>query len=302
MKAVLSRKKGPPEILRFADIEKPMPGSTEVLIKVRYGTVTRGDVNMRTFPRLVLTVLGALFGFKPMEIPGIEFSGDVEEVGVGVTAFRPGDAVCGTATGLRRGAAAEYVCVPERSKMGVLVHKPAAVPYREAAAVLVGSMTAMQLLKPDGIERGENVLVYGASGSVGSYAVQQAKLAGANVTAVCGPSNLHIVRSIGADRVIDYTHEKVTDTDERYDHIFDAVGKISKRAYRAILAKGGRFSSVRSPTKERVEEAQRALDLVAEGKLVVVIDREYELAGIVEAHRYVEAGHKKGNVVVHVAG
>jgi NADPH:quinone reductase-like Zn-dependent oxidoreductase len=301
MKAVLSPKKGPPEVLEFTEMPKPVPKPDEILVKIRYATVTQGDVKLRGMSRLVLRVLGALFGFKPMKVPGVEFAGDVEEVGDKVASFKKGDAVCGTTTGLRYGANAEYVSVPEHSKLGVITHKPEGVDYREAAALPVGFMTAIQLLKPGEIEEGERVLINGASGSVGSYAVQLAASAGAHVIGVCGPGNLELVASLGADEVVDYTKADFTVEGRNLHVIFDAVGKLSKSAVRNALAPNGRFSSVRMRTDERTELLDRGLELLAEGKINAVIDREYTLEEIVEAHRYVERGHKKGNVIIKMA-
>ena len=301
MKAVLSAKSGPPEVLEYTEMPKPVPKSGEVLVKIRFATVTQGDVKLRGFSRLMLTVLGALFGFKPMRIPGVEYSGDVVETGGQVTSFGKGDAVCGTTTGLRYGANAEYVCVPENPKHGVITHKPGGVDYRQAAALPVGFMTAMELLRPGGIEEGERVLINGASGSVGSYAVQLAALAGAHVIGVCGPDNLELVASLGADEVIDYTKADFTTEGRNLHVIFDAVGKVSKSDCTHALVPGGRFVTVRSRTKERAELLDRGLELLKEGKIKSVVDREYTLEEIVAAHRYVEGGHKKGNVVIKVA-
>ncbi len=300
MRAVLCPKSGSPEVLQYTETAKPIPKDNEILVKVHYATVTAGDVIMRRFSRVLLAVLGALFGFKAMKIPGVEYAGEVEETGSGVSAFKKGDAVFGTTTGLTYGANAEYVCVPENPKMGVITHKMEEVSYKEAAAASVGSMTAMQLLKRADIEAGDKVLIYGASGSVGTYAVQLATHFGAEVAGVCSTSNTDLVQSLGADQVIDYTKTDFTQNGETYDIIFDAVGKISKSGCASSLAESGRFATVKSPTSEKVDELEYVQKLIAKGEVKVVIDKEYPLEQIVEAHRYVESGHKKGNVVIQV--
>jgi NADPH:quinone reductase-like Zn-dependent oxidoreductase len=256
---------------------------------------------MRRFPRLVLAVVGLVFGFKIMKIPGVEYAGEVEETGSKVTSFKTGEAVCGTTTGLSYGANAEYVCVPQKPKVGVITRKPQGVAFKQAAAAVVGAMAALQLLKKVKIKGEDRVLVYGASGSVGSYAVQLAKHLGAEVTGVCSTSNLELVRSVGADRVIDYTEEDFTRSGQSYDVIFDAVGKLPKSSCSKSLAGSGRYISVRSPTREKVEELEYVLQLVVSGEVKVPIDREYSLEQVAEAHGYVESGRKKGNVIIHVA-
>lgn len=302
MKAVLSSKSGPPEVLKVVEREKPSPGPGEVLVKVHTATVTSGDVKMRRFPRLVLWVVGLFAGFKPMKTSGVEYAGTVEAVGDDVTAFKVGDAVCGTTTGLTYGANAEYVCVPEKPKLGVIVHKPEGVSFDDAAAAIVGPMTAMYFLKGAEVAAGQRVLVYGASGSVGSFAVQLAKHFGAEVTGVASTANQELVQALGADHAVDYTREDFTENGQRYDLIFDAVGKLSKSKCADSLSENGRFVTVRSSTKESAAALEEIQRLVASGELKPVIDREFSLDSIVEAHRYVESGHKKGNVIVRVAG
>lgn len=302
MKAVICPKSGPPEVLQIAEVTRPVPKPGEILVKVHYATVTRGDVHLRRIPRLVLAVVGTLFGFKAMKIPGVEYAGEVEDIGSRVTLFEKGDTVSGSTTGLRYGANAEYVCVPEKPKHGVITGKPNGISFKQAAAAIVGAMTALQFLKRVEIESGDSVLIYGASGSVGSYAVQLAKHLGAEVTGVCSTSNRDLVRSIGADRIVDYTKEDFTRNGQRYDVIFDAVGKFSKSRCSGSLATGGRYITVKTPTREKVEELEYVQQLVASGEVKVLIDREYPLDEIVEAHAYVESGRKKGNVVIHVSG
>ena len=236
-------------------------------------------------------------GLKRMHVLGHEFAGDVEAVGSDVTAYRSRDSVFGTTTGLAFGSNAEYVCVPSG---GPLSLKPANATFDEAAALPTGAMTALWLLRKANIENGKAVLVYGASGSVGSAAVQLAAYFGAVVTAVCSTSNVDLVRSLGADRVVDYTRDDVAGDADTYDIILDAVGKMPRHAQRS-LKPGGTFLSVKTTTKERPEDLQFLRDLLQLRVIVPVIDRRYPLDEIRDAHRFVEAGHKRGNVVIEVA-
>ncbi|MHC4213005.1 MAG: NAD(P)-dependent alcohol dehydrogenase [Planctomycetota bacterium] len=298
MKAIVWTKSGPPDVLELREVEKPTPRDNEILVKVRAATVTIGDVIIRKIPRLILLPIGLLFGFKAKKITGHEFSGDVETVGKDVKRFREGDAVFGTTTGLSYGANAEYVCVPEEWKLGVLALKPANMSYEHAASVPIGAMTALQILGKVKIKKGQKVLIYGASGSVGTYAVQLAKNHGAQVTGVCSGKNHELVRSIGADKVIDYTKEDFTQNGLTYDVIFDAVRKIKRSDCKQSLKESGIFLSARSPTSEKTEYLLILKELIESGKIKSVIDRCYRLEETAEAHRYVEKGHKKGNVVI----
>lgn len=298
MKAVFCPKSGPPEVLIFKEVEKPIPKPNEILVKVFASSVTRGDVNLRKIPRFVLIPLGMLLGFKPMKITGVEFAGEVEDIGNAVTEFKKGDKVFGTTTGLAFGGNAEYVCVPEKRKTGVVIKMPENISYYEAAVIPVGGMTALHILRKTNLCKDQKVLVYGASGSVGTYSVQLAKYYGAEVTGVCSTNNLELMKSLGADNVIDYTKEDFTKGGIAYDVIFDAVGKITKSQCKSILSKSGFYLSVKYPTKEKTEYLIFLKELIEAGKLKPVIDRQYTLDQIVEAHTYVEKGHKKGNVVI----
>ena len=301
MKAIVCTKSGTPEVLRLEEEQKPKPKAKEVLIRVHAATVTRGDVILRKLHPLVAMLLG-VFGVKKMKIPGVELAGEVAEIGKEVTKFKVGDKVFGTTTGLRFGANAEYVCVPETSKQGVLGLMPNKATFEEAAALPVGGMTALHLLQKVDLKSGAKVLVYGASGSVGTYAVQLSKqVFDAHVTGVCSTRNLEMVKSLGAEEVIDYTQEDFLQRDQTYDLIFDAVGKLSSSGAKANLAEGGVFLTVRTPTRETLENLSILKDLFDSGKLKPVIDRMFSLEEVAEAHRYVETGRKRGNVVITVA-
>lgn len=300
MKAIVTTKYGPPDGLQLQEVEKPAPGDNEVLIRVHAATVTAGDVMLRKLPFPVWLLLRIFMGLKRKKIPGHEFSGEIEAVGKSVKRFKKGDQVFGTTTGLSAGANAEYVCLPEKWDGGVLAHKPANVAHEEAAAVPVGGMTALQLLRKGNTQRGQKVLIYGASGSVGTYAVQIARHFGADVTAVCSTRNIELVKSLGADKVIDYTKEDFTESGETYDLIFDAVGKSSPSSSKGSLTENGAFISVRSPTSEKRDNLIFLKELVEAGQIRPVIDRRYPLQQTAEAHRFVEEGHKTGNVVITV--
>jgi NADPH:quinone reductase-like Zn-dependent oxidoreductase len=294
MKAVLFKKTGSVEGLVLADVEKPAPNPTEVLIRIHATSVTRGDVVLRKIPFL----LARLFGQKRKSMLGHEFAGEVEAVGSEVTEYSVGDRVFGTTTGLSSGSYAEYICVPVD---GMLASLPPHVSFDEAAPVPIGATTALQFLRRGGVASGKQVLIVGASGSVGSYGVQLAAHFGAHVTGVSSGRNAGLVRSLGAHEVIDYTMRDVTKGEGRYDLIFDAVGQ-SAGGYKRILAEGGSFASVRSSTTESPADLLVIRDLLATGEIRAVIDRRYPLEQIREAHSFVEKGRKSGNVLVTVVG
>jgi NADPH:quinone reductase-like Zn-dependent oxidoreductase len=239
-----------------------------------------------------------LFGIKRKKIPGHEFAGQIEEIGKKVTEFSIGDKVFGTTTGLDVGANAEFVCVPETWDKGVITHMPPGVTYDDAAALPVGGMTALSILNKGNIRGGQKVLIYGASGSVGTYAVQLAKHFGAHVTGVCSSRNLALVKNLGADHVIDYTEEDYTDSNRNYDVVFDTVGKTSIQVAKKVLTVNGIFLTVQKPTQEDLKNLIIIKRLLEKGKIKPVIDMVYRLGDTANAHRYVETGRKRGNIVI----
>jgi NADPH:quinone reductase-like Zn-dependent oxidoreductase len=304
MKAILYTQYGPPEVLRLADLPKPAPRDNEVLVKVRATTVTIGDTIMRSFNLPISGVqklMARLFlGWSKPKRPilGMELSGEIEAVGRKVTRFQPGQAIFASTFAVNFGGYAEYKCLPEN---GVLALKPAKLSYEEAAAVPGAGMTALHCLKKGKIQPGQKVLVYGASGAVGTNAVQLAsRHFGADVTGVCSAANLELVKSLGANRVMDYTRQDFTLGGATYDVIFDAVGKLSPVKGKQALKPSGIYLHVHvdSDGADKVENLNLLKELVDTGKIKPVIDRVYPFEQIVEAHRYVEAGHKKGNVVI----
>ena len=309
MKAIVYTKYGPPEVLRLTEIEKPAPRDNEMLVRVSATTVSAGVLWVRTGKhpdsKLFTFALRMMFGLtKPKKtILGYEVSGEVEEVGNEVGLFKQGDQIFGTTTGLGAGAYAEYVCLPEEWKQGVVARKPANMTHEEAAAVPIGGMAALDLLGKANIQKGQSVLIYGASGSVGTFAVQIARHHfEATVTGVCSASNFDLIRSLGADQVIDRIQEDFTQSGKTYDVIFDAVGKTSASRCKSSLKEKGIYLTVKSPTSERTEYLVLLKELIEAGKIKAVIDRRYPLEQTADAHRYVDNGHKKGNVVIIVSG
>jgi NADPH:quinone reductase-like Zn-dependent oxidoreductase len=257
---------------------------------------------MRKASPVAARLYNGLFRPKKVTVLGFELAGQVEAIGREVTRFKVGDDVFAF-TGLGFGAYAEYRCIPERGdpvRDGLIAHKPANLTYEEAAAVPVGALTAQGFLRSAGVGQAQSVLVYGASGSVGSYAVQLAKHAGANVSAVCSGANAELVAMLGADEVIDYTKQDISRRGARYDIVFDAVGKLSASQAKRSLKPKGRVVSVNGTSKFEADDLLKLKDLIEAGALKPVLDRRYELQDVAVAHAYVERWHKRGNVVVRV--
>jgi NADPH:quinone reductase-like Zn-dependent oxidoreductase len=321
MKAIVCTKYGSPDVLQLKEVEKPAPRDNEVLIKIFATTVTAGDCEIRSlsFPPLLRFIIQIIFGFrKPRKkILGIELAGEIESVGKDVKLFRKGNQVFAS-TEMRLGAYAEYICLSEK---GVLAIKPANMTYEEAATVPMG-IDSLYFIRKGNIQSGQKVLINGAGGSIGTFAVQLARYFGAEVTAVDSTGKLDMLRSIGADHVIDYAKENFTKSGQTYDIIFDVVGKSLPSGSIRSLKQNGRYilanptialflrmlwtSMIGSKKVITGLASYKAKDLIflkkliEEGKINSVIDRYYPLELTAEAHRYVEKGHKKGNVVITV--
>lgn len=323
MKAVICPKYGPPEVLQITEVEKPVPKDNEVLIKIRATTVTVADFRIRSFtipPPFGLPARLILGITKPKnKILGAELSGEIISIGKNVTRFQPGDQIF-AATLFSMGAYAEYICLPE---VGPITLKPVNITHEEAAAIPIGARTALNYLKKAGIQAGQKILIYGASGSVGTYAVQLAKFFGGEVTGVCSKINFDLVKGLGAEKVLDYNEPDFTNQLEQYDIIFLAIDKLPFSICKKSLKEHGVYLNVTAPVKsfemlraslagkqkilvgqnfpDKAEDLIYLKELVESGSLKVVMDRNYTLDEIVEAHHYVGKGHKKGNVAVTVA-
>ncbi|MGO5129149.1 NAD(P)-dependent alcohol dehydrogenase [Bacillus cereus] len=299
MKAIICTKYGPPNVLQLQNVEKPKPKKNEVLVKIHATSVSTGDCRIRGFnsPLLFWIPMRIILGFRKPRKPilGVELSGEIEDIGTDVTQFKKGDQVFAL-TELNLGGYAEYTCV---HKSGLIALKPTNVTYEEAAVIPFGGTSALHFLRKGQIKKGQRVLIYGASGSVGTAAIQLAKYFGATVTAICSSSNFDLVTTLGADNIIDYMKEDFTKQGEHYDIIFDAVGKYKKSLCTDALMPNGKYVSVNGMMAKVSKEDMNLLKQLAETeKLKPVIDRTYRLEEIAEAHIYVEKGHKKGNVSI----
>jgi len=317
MKAVICTNYGLPEVLQIREVEKPTPGKNEILVKIRATSVTSGDARIRRADPFIIRLI---FGFKKprRSILGIVVAGEIETVGKEVSQFKPGDQVFGT-TGMAFGTYAEYVCVAED---GVLALKPKDMTYEEAAAIPFGATASLHFLRKAKIKKGHKILIYGASGALGTAAIQLAKYYGAEVTAVCSTSNLEMVLKLGADMVIDYTKKDFTKNGERYDIIYDTVGKSSyseslkslNKNGTMLLANAGLSSTIKGLLtsllggknviagiiKETAADMNIIKELIDSGHLKAVIDKSLPLEQISHAHALVDGGHKKGNVVITI--
>ena len=303
MKAVIVTKYGSPEVLQIKELEKPTPKENEVLIKIHATTAHAGDSRVRrSDPFLVVRILYGLFKPRKNLIPGIEISGVVEAVGEKVTLFKPKDIVHGL-TGLGLKGYAEYCCLPEKVKDGAQERKgyitivPKNLSLPEAAVIPSAALTALKNLQKGKIKAGDEILINGASGSLGTYAIQLAKHYGAIVTAVCSGKNFELVKSLGADIVIDYTQEDFLQTDKKYDLVYDAVMKSTRKKCNKILKKGGTFLNNYWLSSIKAADISLLHELIEDNKVKPIIDRTYPLSDVVNAHRYLDTERKVGNVI-----
>ena len=309
MKAIICTKYGPPEVLQLKEVEKPIPNDNEVLIKIYETAVTASDIFIRSsdLPVRFLIPMRLMLGLtKPRKsIIGLVLAGEIESTGKNIKRFKTGDQVYGL-TGFGLGAYAEYKCMKEIDSMhGCLALKPTNITYEEATVAAYGGLLAFQYMEKGNIQREQNVLIYGASGTTGTTAIQFAKYLGAKVTAVCSTTNLDLVKSLGADVVLDYTKVDALDSDVHYDFILDAVGKMKKsklkEACKKALAPEGKYVSI--DDGNLLLDSKRLTfikELIEAGHIKPIIDKCFQIEDIVEAHRYVGKGHKKGGVVIKI--
>ena len=296
MKAIVYEKYGTADVLNLTEIDKPIPKNDEILIKIISTSVSAADWRLRKANPFLVRIFNGLFKPKRVKILGFEISGIVEKTGKNVSGFKKGDAVFAYC-GLKFGGYAEYLCLKETD---IIEQKPENMSFEEAATTPLGSLTALYFLQKVNVSNGQKILIYGASGSVGTFAIQLAKYFGAKVTSVCSQKNIDLVKSLGTDYSIDYTTTDITSLKEKFDVIFDAVGKISKSDFRKILSHNGRFVSVKSQSRPTQNDLHFIKMLIESENLISIIDKTYKLKDIREAHRYVEQFRKRGNVAVLV--
>ena len=328
MKAIIWTRYGPPDVLQLREVKKPVPTNKQVMIKIHSATVTAGDCETRELrlPFYISIPMRIFFGLirpKRVKILGQELAGEIESVGKAVSKFKKGDRVFAY-TGFGMGAYAEYICLPEKPQdmSGIVVEIPANISYEEAAAVPLGGLEALHFIRKANIQKGQKILINGAGGSIGTYAVQLAKYFGAEVTAVDSKEKLDMLRSIGARYTIDYTKEDFTLSGKSYDIIFDIIGKSPFSGSMGLLSQDGRYlvanagplrmirglldskknnkKVIFGAANPKIEDLLFLKNLIEDKKIKAIIDKSYPLEQIVEAHRYVEKGHKKGNVVITV--
>lgn len=305
MKAIFTTKYGSPKVLEIREVVKPLPNKNEVLIKIKAIAVTSGDCRLRKFnpPNWYLGIMMRLMIgiFKPRNpIQGLWLSGLIESVGPIVSKFKVGQEVYARTLDLKFGANAEYICLPETA---IISLKPKNLSFEDAVSIPFGGMTALYFLRKAKIKVGDRLLIYGASGSVGSSAVQLGKYFGAIVTGVCSTENIQWIKKIGADKTIDYKKENFTDCREPFDIVFDAVGYINHSVSKKILKSNGKFVSVVTSGHAQggVNELNYLTTLAEAGQIRPIVDKCFSFEQIQEAHSYVDKGHKKGNVVIQVS-
>lgn len=296
MKAIVYEKYGTADVLNLKEIDKPVPKNDDILISIISTSVSAADWRLRKADPFLARIFNGLFKPKRVKILGAEVSGIVENTGKNVSAFKKGDAVFAYC-GLKFGGYAEYICLKETD---IIAHKPESMSFEEAATTPLGSLTALFFLRKANVSNDQKILIYGASGSVGTFAIQIVKYFGARVTSVCSQKNINLVKSLGANISIDYTTTRITSLQEKFDVVFDAVGKISKSDCRKILSTNGKFVSVKSQSKPIKDDINFIKELIESKKLISIIDKTYKLKDIKEAHCYVEQFKKRGNVAILV--
>lgn len=294
MKAVVYEQYGGPEVLQLKEIEKPNPKSDEILIKTKATSVSAADWRLRKADPFLARIFNGLFRPKRVKVLGMEISGVIEKVGKSVHDFKAGDAVFAYC-GYKFGGYAQYCCLKESDVVAI---KPTHISFEQASTVPLGALTALSFLKKSTLSSGQKILIYGASGSVGTYAVQLANYFGAEVYALCSDRNIELVSSLGAKMVLDYTTTNMDDLNQKFDVIFDAVGKLKKEVVKYHLKPSGSFVTVRKSNRPTKMDLLFIKQLVENNELISVIDRTYQLSDIVAAHTYVESFRKRGNVPI----